>query len=627
MVKQYEIVTDREPYRDLSSPVRKAVILAAGIGRRLGSYTEHTPKCLVPINGVPILFNTLTHLSGVGVEETVIVVGHLKEKIYEAVGDLFKGMKITYIESERYATTNNIYSLWLAREHLTEDIILLEADVFFEKALLNELLSNGNKCVAAVAQHQSWMSGTVVSLHRDGSIKSLMESRHQGPEFDYSNVFKTINIYLFNRNYLRDQFLPRLEAFINAGDVNVYYETILREINGNQEFKMSTLLCDDIKWFEIDDESDRKTAEFIFASPEERYEIVDSEHGSYWRFGFIDHTYLYNLYFPPKEVLTYMQTQVHKLIESYPSGQDTLAGLVGLAINQPANRIVVGNGASEIIKIISGHLYNHIIIPEPSFNEYANAAPKGKVTGFALEPPSFQLDVDEFAAEAKRCKADVAVVVTPNNPTSLKVPKADLLRLAEKLTEQDCLFIVDESFIDFVEDRNGSTIEQELARYDNMAIIKSMSKAYGICGLRLGYLLTANQELAEAVRKEVPIWNVNGFAEAFLRLLPRYNKEFVESCREVMSDRDYLYENLSSIPGLTTYKPDANFVFCRLPNDTISGPEVTKQLFIEYNTYIKHCAGKPLAESDKYLRIASRTKPENDKLVEALRSIITRNKL
>jgi len=621
MSRQSETVAERRPYRGVCSPVRKAIILAAGIGSRLGPFTEHTPKCLAPINGVPILNNMLAHLSDEGVEETVIVVGYLKEKIYNLIGTSFNGMKVSYIESDRYATTNNIYSLWLAREHLTEDIVLLESDVFFERLLLDHMFSNGNMNVAAVARHQSWMSGTVVSLDKEGNIQALLETRHQGPQFDYSKVFKTLNIYLLRRDFLRDQFVPRLEAFINAGDVNQYYEVILHATAYSQPHSMMALLCDDIKWFEIDDENDRLTAEYIFASPEERYEVVTREHGGYWRYGFTDHTYLYNLYFPPEGVFGHMRNHVHDLIENYPVGQDALTGLVGLAINQPAQRIVVGNGASELIKIISGHLCNQIIIPEPSFNEYANAAPEGKVTGFALKPPFFQLDVDEFAAEALRCHADVAVVVSPNNPTSLLVPKADLLRLAGKLAGQDCLLIIDESFIDFVEDRDQSTLENEIAEHENLAILKSMSKAYGICGLRLGYLLTANQGLATAVRNEVPIWNINGFAEAFLRLLPRYRRDFVESCRKVRSDRDDLHRSLASIPGLTAYKPDANFVFCRLPDEAISGPEVTRRLFKEHDIYIKHCAGKPLPEADRYLRIASRTKPENHKLVEALRSI------
>jgi len=564
----------------------------------------------------------LTHLADSGVQETVIVVGYLKEKIYDTIGDSFNGMKVSYIESDCYETTNNIYSLWLAREHLTEDIMLLEADVFFERSLLDRIFSNGNKSVAAVASHQSWMSGTVVSLDKEGNIQSLLGVRHQDSQFDYSRVFKTLNIYLLRRDFLRDQFVPCLEAFINAGDVNQYYEVVLHTLTYNQQHSITALLCDDIKWFEIDDESDRLTAEYIFASPEERYEIVTQEHGSYWRYGFTDHAYLYNLYFPPEGVLVYIRNHISSLLENYPVGQDALANLMGHVINQPAQQIIVGNGASELIKIISRHLSNQLIIPEPSFNEYLNAAPEGKTTSFALKPPFFQLDVDEFAVAALRCKADVAVVVSPNNPTSLLVPKADLLRLAEKLAGQDCLLIVDESFIDFVEDRDQATLEQEVAEHKNLAILKSMSKAYGICGLRLGYLLTANQELATTIRNEVPIWNINGFAETFLRLLPRYRQDFTESCQMVRRDRDDLYRRLALIPGMRAYKPDANFIFCRLPDGAMSGPEITRRLFIEHNIYIKHCAEKSLPESDRYLRIASRTGPENHELVEALQGML-----
>ena len=196
------------------------------------------------------------------------------------------------------------------------------------------------------------------------------------------------------------------------------------------------------------------------------------------------------------------------------------------------------------------------------------------------------------------------------------------MRLAEKLASQGCILVVDESFIDFVQEPDQSTMAYELAEHENLAILKSMSKAYGICGLRLGYLLTANHDLAESVRKEVPIWNVNGFAEAFLRLLPRYRREFEESCRKVRSDRDDLYRSLSSIRGMIVYKPTANFVFCRLPHEAMSGPEVARRLFTEHNIYVKDCVGKALPESDRYLRIASRTKPENHNLVEALRSVI-----
>ncbi|MCD6600346.1 MAG: aminotransferase class I/II-fold pyridoxal phosphate-dependent enzyme [Dehalococcoidia bacterium] len=586
-------------------------------------FTDHSPKCIAQVNGLPILVNTLINLCESGIEETVIVVGHLKEKIYDMAGASFNGMRISYIESDCYKTTNNIYSLWLAREHLTEDILLLETDVFFERVLLDRMLLYKNCSVAAVARYHPWMSGTVVSLDEDGNIAELVEGHRQGPDFDYSKVLKTINIYLLHHDFLREQFVPRLEASIGAGDVNQYYETVLYETLNTKQHRMKALTCDDIKWYEVDNENDRLAAEYIFSSPNERYEIVSHEYGSYWRYRFADHLYLYNLYFPPEEILSYIKNNASDLLQNYPSGQDKLTTFMSLLLDQPAQRIVVGNGASEIIKIISGRLFNKLIVPVPSFNEYVNASPEGKAVSFALKAPSFELDIDEFASEALHCKADVAVVLSPNNPTSLLVSKPDLLHLAEKLAGQNCLLIVDESFIDFAANREQATLEYEIAEHENLAIIKSMSKAYGICGLRLGYLLSANQKLVTAVKKELPIWNVNGFAEAFLRQLPQYRQEFKESCRKVRNDRDNLYQRLSSIPGMIVYKPEANFVFCRLPDEAMSGPEITHRLFTKYNKYIKPCTGKMFPESDRYLRIASRTTPENDSLVDALVSILT----
>ncbi len=368
--------------------------------------------------------------------------------------------------------------------------------------------------------------------------------------------------------------------------------------------------------------SNKYTMENRYKTQAEKYEYISKQYGGYYRHNFTDHAYLYNLYFPPKAVFTHLKENIQNLVLNYPMAQNALAELVGEIIQQPAERIVVGNGASEIIKILSGHLAKKIIVPVPSFNEYANAAPKGHVVEFPLEFPSFQLDVDKFAAEAIKVKADMAVVITPNNPTSLLVPKADLIRLAQKLDMHNCMLIIDESFLDFADNKEQITLEQDIDRHPNIAILKSMSKAYGICGLRIGYLLTANMKFAEAVRNGIHIWNINGFAEEFLRILPRYKQEFEASCERVKSDRDIFYKKLSDIKGMTVFKPTANYIFCRLPNTALSGPEVTKYLFIKYNIYIKDSTGKTQPDADRYIRIASRTNDENSKLIEALKNVM-----
>ncbi len=362
------------------------------------------------------------------------------------------------------------------------------------------------------------------------------------------------------------------------------------------------------------------------AAKEQQFEAIECQHGGYWRHDFIDHAYLYNLYFPPERFFQQLTSQIHELVLNYPVAQNVLAGLVGTLIDQPAERVVVGNGAAELIKIVSGHLAKKLIVPVPSFNEYANAAPTENVIEFVLDAPSFQLNVDKFAAEAIRCKADVAVVVSPNNPTSLLVPKANLIRLLDKLAAHDCMLIVDESFIDFASNRDQETLESDIASYPNLAIFKSMSKAYGICGLRIGYMLTANALFADQVRRGLHIWNLNGFAETFLVHAPEYQQEFLASCDLVRADRDQFYQDLCGISGLTVYRPDANYIFCRLPDHAPSGPEVARRLFVEHNIYIKHCQGKTMPESDRYIRIASRTQTENSVVSRALAEIVDSKK-
>jgi threonine-phosphate decarboxylase len=354
----------------------------------------------------------------------------------------------------------------------------------------------------------------------------------------------------------------------------------------------------------------------------DKYDFVSRQHGGYYRHGFVDHAYLYNLYFPPEPVFSILKDRIHDLVLNYPVAQHALAGLVGDIIKQPADRIVVGNGAAELIKIVSGSLAKKLIVPVPSFNEYVNAAPAGNVVEFPLDFPSFNLNVDSFAAEASRVRADVAVVVTPNNPTSLIVPKRDLIRLARLLENQNCILIIDESFLDFIENAQETSLESDLNEHPNLVIFKSMSKAYGICGLRIGYLLTANLEFAAAVRKGIHIWNLNGFAEEFLRLLPDFQDEFQDSCARVRSDRDSMYVMLSTIPEMKVYKPDANYIFCRLPEGAPSGPDIARELFIRHNIFIKHCLGKTQPDADRYLRIACRTEVENRTLVNALSALL-----
>ena len=158
--------------------------------------------------------------------------------------------------------------------------------------------------------------------------------------------------------------------------------------------------------------------------------------------------------------------------------------------------------------------------------------------------------------------------------------------------------------------------------YSNLVVIKSMSKVFGIAGLRLGYLLSADREFIEVVRGCLPIWNVNGLAEEFLRTVGRYRSEFSDSCDLTRTTCDELYTDLLAIAGVEPVEPDANFVLCKLVGSAASGPEIARSLYVEHNILVKDCAAKSMPEADRYLRIASRTSEENHRLVQALVALL-----
>ena len=360
----------------------------------------------------------------------------------------------------------------------------------------------------------------------------------------------------------------------------------------------------------------------VLTAREAEFVTLQTQHGGYWRHGFVDHAYLYNLHFPPESLYERFGERIHELVLNYPSAQHVLTGLVGSLIGQPADRLVVGNGAAELIKILCGSVASTLIVPVPSFNEYANAVPEGRVVEFVLSAPGFELDVERFAAEAIACGADVAVVVSPNNPTSLLVPRAELLRLLGLLDGHGITLVVDESFIDFADAGAAESLENDVARFPHLAVMKSMSKAYGICGLRIGYLLSSDPELLGRMRDGVHIWNINGFAEEFLRLAPSLRQDFCESCDLVRAERSALYGLLTAIPGLEVLRPAANFLFCRLPSGAPSAAEVARRLFVDDYILVKSCEGKTMMDGCRYLRVASRTDVENRRLAEALGRIL-----
>ena len=243
----------------------KAIILAAGKGTRLRPITSSLPKCLVPVNSKPILEHQLEALLTAGVRDVILVVGYLSELVSDRYGTRYGDMNIHYLQNHLYDCTNNIYSLWLARQHLDSQALLLEGDLVFEPELLQRLAQAPERDVAIVERFQPHMDGTVIQANGPWAGRMVLKA-HQGDAFDYASVLKTVNIYKFSQEVLQYKIVPQLEFHVAQQRYDQYYEAVFSDLISQGSLRLAILCAAPNKWAEIDTLEDLQTAERIFAA-------------------------------------------------------------------------------------------------------------------------------------------------------------------------------------------------------------------------------------------------------------------------------------------------------------------------------------------------------------------------
>lgn len=602
----------------------QAVILAAGRGLRLMPITDKIPKSLVEVNGTPFIINELEALSKHRViREVMIVVGYKKDLIKERIGNRYKEMKIRYVENDVWYKTNNIYSLWVAGKHIEEDFILLEGDIFFEHKLLDSLFENDGRNMVLLDKYNPYMSGTVVDINeKDHTIKRLIPSHNQDMNFDYSDKYKTINAYSFTYDFFKRYLKPNLDLYIKTRDAQSYWELILGVLIYLNTPNIYAHIVEDVKWYEVDDENDLSAANYMFAEEKEKIKQISNLYGGYWRFDFLDFCFLFNLYFPPKHLYSELSYELAHLINNYPSAQNKISRLLSRwysdeGFNQ--DNIIVGNGASEFIRIFNRHFIKKVTIPVPTFDEYEDLD-KEQINYYILaEENDFTLYAEKFIKSVKKSSSNFAVIINPNNPTSISTEREEIVKILENSTHLDAI-IVDESFIDFTGDREKYSVQPLVNKYSNLIVLRSLSKEFGVPGLRLGYVISSNEGIKNKIKKYLPIWNINSIAERFIELFPRYEEEYHRSIERIIDARDNFYKELKNINMLKVFKPHANFILCKILSNAITSEELCTKLFTDYNIFIKDCSKKTSLD-DKFIRIAVRTKQDNDTLIEALKEI------
>ena len=598
----------------------QAIMLAAGMGSRLGKYTKDNTKCMLDVYGKTLLERAIDSLLNANINKLILVLGYKKENVKKYIKEtkLDEKIEIEFIDNDIYDKTNNIYSLYLAKDKLIQDdTILLESDLIYDESVISELVNSKYKDAALVAKYEEWMDGTMVTLNEDKVISSFVEKNN----FDYNEVnsyYKTVNIYKFSKDFCERFYLPFLESYIKAYGHNDYYELVLKVISGLKDAKLYGVVLDGKDWYEIDDCQDYDIVKAIFApTTKEKLELFHKRFGGYWRFnGIKDYCYLVNPYFPTKQLISKMKYFYEDLLFNYPSGQKVERIIATRFFeNVSDENIIIGNGAAELINLLRNVVGKRIALTIPSFNEYVRCFPNSEFVFINSKDNGYRLSLESLINVLD--DVDTLVVISPDNPSGSHLSYDETIKLLNiaKLKEKQIVF--DESFIDFASDNYTLIDDSILKRYENLIVIKSISKSYGVPGLRLGILASGNNDIINILNNNLPVWNINSFAEYFLQIFNIYKKDYKNACINIKNERDRFYNELRNIKELYVYPSEANYFMIELKKG--KSIELAEFLLNNKKILIKVLNGKNGFDSKEYIRIAIKDKEENDYLFDCLK--------
>lgn len=601
----------------------QALMLAAGMGRRMGKYTEKYTKCMIPVAGKTLLERVVESLTEAGITKLVMVIGYEAERLKQYVEECQFPIQVEYVENPIYAETNNIYSLFLAKDHLTQDdTILLESDLIFEKSIIKSVVESTEPNLVVVAKYEQWMDGTVVLLNQKRQILDFVDKSQFRYE-DIGKYYKTVNIYKFSKEFAEKQYIPFLEAYLKAYGTNQYYEQVLKILSHIRGSELKAHILKDENWYEIDDAQDLDIAGTIFANDDilKKYEY---HFGGYWRFPKVkDYCYLVNPYYPPQKMIDQMKYFYADLLTQYPSGMDIQKLNAGSMLNVDDDYLLVGNGAAELIEVLGRKiLTGRMSVGIPTFNEYIRCFENCEIRLMDNSKNDYQHNIPQILDEIE--KTDTLMLINPDNPSGSFILFEDMVKILDKCEQCSVTCVVDESFIDFAEKeiRYSLINEKLLKKYPHLIVIKSISKSYGVPGIRLGVLASSDRQLLKRIRKKMAIWNINSFAEYYLQIQRLYKATYLLSCDKIAQQRKYLYEELSKLGFLSVYPSQANYILCRV-NGGYTSEDLAKELLRRYNILIKDLSSKKGFYKQSFIRIAVKNEADNKYIIDALNALFS----
>ena len=595
----------------------QAVIPAAGMGRRLGSLTENVAKCMIKVNGVTLIERMAAQLDSLGLSRIVVIVGHQSGTLKDFLDNLGIKTPIVYVENMDYDKTNNIYSLYLAREYLKqENTLLIESDLIFEDSVLRCVIDDPLPSLALVAKFENWMDGSVVTIDEGGKIKDFLRKDDFRFE-DIKSYYKTVNIYKFSREFSDKHYVPFLEAYCHALGHNEYYKQVLKVITKLDKSEIKAKVLTRGNWYEIDDLQDLDIAESIFTQDEsEKFDRITRRYGGYWRYpSMTDFCYLVNPFFPPDKLMDEIKANFERLAREYPSGQRVNNLLAAKYFGCDKSKILVGNGAGELIKAILSKIDGKLGIVIPTFEEYPNRK-KGEIVTFRPDNEDYAYTAEGLMNFFTGKPISALVLINPDNPSGNFIPKEGVIELAGWTLEAGIWFILDESFIDFACIYESLLSDSILVKFPNLIVVKSISKSFGVPGLRLGILASSDAKILQAVKEDLPIWNINSLAEFYLQICEKYKKDYENALAEFYKVRERFFADLEAVSYLKPVPSHANYIMCRVTGG-VSSRELAVYLLNRHDILIKDLGKKQGVKAD-YVRVAVKLPEENQRLVDAL---------
>lgn len=601
----------------------QSIILAAGLGSRLGELTKECTKCMVKINGITLIERMLRQLDRYGMDRIIIVTGYKGDILKDYVQNLRINTPVVFVDNSDYRHTNNIYSLWLTREFLEEmDSLVLESDMIFEDRVIEKMLAVDNGCGTFVARPRPWMDGSIVKLDKDNNIVYFVDDE-EVKRIDPSYYHKIVSIYKFKKRYVSEKYMTYLNEYVKKNKDNNLYESLLKVIDLDVEKKIPAEILDEEQWYEINDIQDMDIAESMFADGNEKVRKYLQRYGGYWRYPAMrDFCYLVNPYFPNERFMNEMKSNFDVLVREYPSGMAVNSLLAGHFFGVRTENICVGNGTAELIKSLMENISGNIGMVYPTFEEYPHRKKDVEVIPYYVVDKDFDYSVDDIMSYYEGKDISAIVLVNPDNPSGHFISKKDILRLEDWCRSKGRKLIVDESFIDFVEDDEWHTLldMEVLLNHPSLIVLKSISKSFGVAGLRLGVIATADTDLIAFMKKDVAIWNINSFAEYYLQIIEKYRDDYYEAMEKFKEVRRRYLDKLSKIKGFKVYPSQANYVMCHIEN-SVTSTGLADILLNRYNVLIKNLASKEGLNKGNYVRLSVKSDEENDYIVNALMEI------